>query len=64
MRGNEIDIAEVVYSFAAAKSAIAKATVDGEELQKQQDQEKLRQLGILQKKNAVPLKLRELLFLP
>ena len=64
MRGNEIDIAEVVYSFAAAKSAIAKATVDGEELQKQQDQEKMRQLGILQKQNAGPLKLRELLFLP
>jgi len=64
MRGNEMDIAEVVYSFAAAKSAIAKVVVEPEELQKQQDQEKLRQLGILQKQGASPLRLRELLFLP
>ena len=64
MRGNEITMAKVFYSLAAATSAIANSEGDEEELQRQQNQEKAIQLDMLKKRGTSPLELRELLFLP
>jgi hypothetical protein len=56
-------LAEMEYCLSAARSAIAKASNDLEELDKQ-EKAKTTHLSELKEQNASTLKLRELIFLP
>jgi serine/threonine protein kinase len=60
---NESMLAEMEYCLSAARSAIAKASNDLEELDKQ-EKAKTTHLSELKEQNASTLKLRELIFLP
>jgi hypothetical protein len=69
LRGNPKTVAEIEYSLAAAKVAIAKANPDTdpaiiEQTIKEQEELKAKKLQTLKDNNASPFTLRELMFLP
>jgi hypothetical protein len=69
LRGNPKTVAEIEYSLAAAKVAIAQANPDTEpaiieQTIKEQEELKANKLQLLNDNNASPFTLRELMFLP
>ena len=69
LRANPRNVAEIEYSLAAAKVAIAKANSDDdpvtvEQMIKDQEELKSKNLQLLRDNKASPLKLKEVMFLP
>jgi hypothetical protein len=69
LRANPRNVAEIEYSLAAAKVSIAKANSDDdpvtvEQMIKDQEELKSKNLQLIRDNKASPLKLKEVLFLP